>query len=278
MIVHFPSSDLAAPGGALGLAARYKLRGGAGSIFGLSDNPDTDRSWTNDFVAAAKARDHDQLWVETIQRLLRFGMVGGIEGLDHTLVILAQDGKTLYRQVLTTLSEYNNEDREASLYFIEIKRRVGHGDVKTTKLLEGLDAICRFRFLFLEKGSNYQPLNLNSCRTILDAKRFADELMAEIYYLENDLTAAGLNQPASWAEFVDENRINEMMNAWLPLRTRLHSDCLKIISSQNNDDVHELTQPLSQTLSETRSKITSHNSLLLSNLTAKLGELAVQVE
>jgi hypothetical protein len=202
-------------------------------------------------------------------------MVGGVEGLDHTLVLLAQDGKTLYRPVLTTLSEFNNDDREASLYFIEIKRRVGHGDEKTTKLLEGLDAICRFRFLFLERSSNFQPLNLNICRTISDAKIFADELMAEIYYLENDLTAAGLDQPASWAEFVDENKINEMLNAWLPLRNRLHSDCLNIISSQTNDDVHALTEPLSLTLSETRSGISSHNSLLLSNLTSKLGELAV---
>lgn len=277
MIVHFHSNDLALPGGTLGPAATYKLSGGAGSLFGLPDNPDKERSWTEVFVPGVKTRRYGDLWIETIQRLLRLRMDGGFEEFDHSLVILDNTGSTLYRPVLTTLSEFNNDDREASLYFIEIKRRVGHGDPVTTQLLEGLDAICRFRFLFLEQTSYFQPLTLNACKTIPEARQFADELMAEIHYLESDLIAAGLNQPANWAGFVDKQKIEDMMNTWRPLRGDIHSHCLKIISSRTDDDVQALTQPLSTTLGETRLKTLPHNSMLLSTLTAKLGEFATRV-
>jgi hypothetical protein len=227
-------------------------------------------------VPAANEQEFGQFWVESLQRLLRLGMAGGVDGINHTLIILGQGGLTFYRPVLTTLSIFNNDDREASIYFMEIKRRVGHGDESTTKLLEGIDAICRFRFLFLEKDSLYNSLNADGLNNINAAKRFADELMAEIYYLENDLIAAGLDKPASWAKYVAPDLIKRMSDEWFPLRTRLFSDCLKIISCQPNCNLQGLVQALEVSLSETQSKMLPHNSLLLSRLTSILGGQGVQ--
>lgn len=275
MILRYPSKDIAGPGGKLKESVSYRLLGGAGTIFGMSDNPENDRQWCDHFVEHADSQQHGRMWVQTIQRLLRLGMVGGVEGLSHALIILGQDGLTLYRPVLTTLSIFNNDEREASIYFIEIKKRVGHGDPGTTKLLDGIDAICRFRFLFLEEDSPYSPLNAHPSAELEDARRFADELMSEIYYIENDLTAAGLDKPASWARYVSPESIRTMTAVWFPLREKLFADCLNVIACQGGEDLKGLMRSLSATLTETRERLLPHNSELLSRLTASLGAIAL---
>jgi len=75
--------------------------------------------------------------------------------VDNSQVILASDGKTRYRVILTTVTKFYDDVREYNSYFIEMLPRAEYGDQDTTDLLKGLELVCRFRAMFLEPRSDF---------------------------------------------------------------------------------------------------------------------------
>ena len=72
--------------------------------------------------------------------------------VDNSQHILANDGKTGYRVILTTATKFYDDFREYNLYFVEMLQRPEYGDQDTTSLLKGLE---------LECAGSYVPFSSN---------------------------------------------------------------------------------------------------------------------
>ncbi|HEY4329826.1 MAG TPA: hypothetical protein VGN88_08820, partial [Phycisphaerae bacterium] len=268
MIINYEPKELRIPGGQLSSGANYKLLGNAGAIFGLPDNPENPRSW-DQFKTSVANEPHSAFWIETIQRLLSTVVKKGVDKLEkHNPVLLSSAGDAFYRPVLTTVSVFNNDREEASIYFIEIDRRNSYGREDTTKLLDGIDAVCRFRFLFLEQDSLFRAINLKGLTTQESIRSFADKLVAELHQLESDLTAAQLVNPSAWAVFVSVKDVEDMMKIWRPLRKELTEECANLLSKGGSAVV------LEKILDSIYEKIYTPNTLLLEGMAVGLAKIA----
>jgi hypothetical protein len=161
---------------------------------------------------------------------------------------------------------------ETSLYLVELYRRRDYGDPATSLLLKGLQLVCRFRFMFLEKQSQFHFLNVRLAEAPT-VRSIASRIVAEIDILTSDSFQANLQQPSSWTTFVDTDALVKMSEVWNPLKARLMSSCAAAMSA-SDDQIATIRQQLTDVLKDIQAQCGPQNELLLRAMATKLTEYA----
>jgi hypothetical protein len=185
------------------------------SIFGL---PPTETTWGN-FRQQTRQNKFADSWIDAITRVVTYSMQNQL-AVDNSQIVVSYDEKSAYRVILTTGTRYFNGDREFNLYLVEHDWRGEFGDPDTTLLFKGLEILCRFRSLFLERRSEFSSMACRVAR-VDDAKVFAGAMERELNLLYRDSLEAGLGNPSVWLGLLDPKLLLSLSQAWLPLESRL---------------------------------------------------------
>jgi hypothetical protein len=263
------TNDFAPKSGQVELPAEALLTpvgtGNPMAIFGL---PNQEIAW-KEFLAYAKNTKFGDTWIDAITNVLASSLHGQMD-VDNSQVIVSNDGTHAFRVILTTGTRYFNGIREFNLYFVEYLTRKDYGDADTSLLLKGLELACRFRFLFLEKTSEFSHMNLRvaSISVFLEIVR---DLERELNLFRRDALEAGLDRPALFAEFVDWQTLQKMSEVWRPLEAEIRENCAQIRQvEQDADRLLEPREKLAGTVEQLETVIRPLNTTLICRLTDSL--------
>jgi hypothetical protein len=245
--------------------------GGSMKIFGLSDETIT---WER-FLDLTASQPFADSWQDAITSVVLSTFPDRVD-VDNSQVILASDGKTGYRVILTSATKYYDDCREYNLYFVEMLQRADYGDEETTQLLKGLELVCRFRSLFLEPGSDFLGENI----FLTDTHKLpvlANRLLKELNLMHRDAQEAGLDKPGKWTQYIDSRHFKVIADAYRPAESKLRKIIPKIISSKSQTALLEsLGKEMSDVLTGMQMTVRPENALLLREMAARLSTIVEQ--
>jgi hypothetical protein len=243
------------------------------SIFGLQDETIT---WERFLASTADNRFRDS-WREAITTVVMSSFPDRLN-VDNSQVILSSDEVKAYRLILTTATKYFDDFREFNLYFVETLNRPDYGDATTSRLLKGLDLVCRFRFMFLESNSEFSSHNVLAS----DVDRLpglANSLLRELNLLRKDAREAGLDEPKVWRNFVTWEHIMTMSAEYRPREVQIREIVSKVAAAKGQRNaLTPLRQELGGVLEELENAIRPENTLLLREMAHKLESLVEESE
>jgi hypothetical protein len=233
------------------------------SIFGLTS---IEMSW-EDFQTQTKEDKFRDSWLDAITSVVISSLQSQLE-VDNSQVIVSHDEKHAYRVILTTGTKYFNGVREFNLYFVEYLKRSDFGDRDTTVLFKGLELLCRFRSLFLERNSEFSSMSykIANANAIRDMARSTER---ELNLLRRDALEVGLDRANVWAEFVDWARLLKLAEVWRPLESRIR-EALTSIRRSEPDTVESSREPLVAALEELEMTMRPLNAEVISEIAEKL--------
>ena len=182
--------------------------------------------------------------------------------------MLISDKDERYQIVATTITTFFNNDSEVSLYLIEALKRPNRGDVETSKLLDFLVIICRFRFAFLERSSPYYWRNFR--RSHMNAK----DLLMELDYLRSEAAYANLEKEGVFEDYLNDEDLTEMMRIWHEVDGKLREICDAAIVAQLEIDVSsEISERIVEQLKRIYDEVKPYNALLGATVAQRLIEV-----
>jgi hypothetical protein len=238
------------------------------SIFGI---PDQEVSW-KEFLALIAKNTHRDSWSDAIARVVTSSLPNQID-VDNSQIIVSNDELHTYRVVLTTGTKYFDGTREFNLYFVEVPQRGDFGDRSTSLLLKGLGIACRYRFMFLERASEFSSMSVRAT----SPDHFRDvvrRLIRELNLLKRDSQDAGLDQPNVWSKFVEWSDVLAMSDNWRPLELKIRQKSGDI--SDYKGDMNDLLQHRSEfvkVIEELETTTGPMNRKLIDQMSAKLVDL-----
>ncbi len=252
--------------------ATILFQGNAGAVFGIPERQDgAAMSWA-EFTKELGAHPRAKNWLGSLQSLMDTAEVSnGLES-DHGTFIRSHDGQQLFRPVVTTCTVYRDNSIEASIYLILVRSRPDVGDPVTTRLLKALKLVCRFRFLFLEKQSEFNPVNVVQM-PLANVPAFASRILAELELLDSDMISAELHLPGAWSEYLNDGQIRAMAEIWYPLRVSLGELCAEAATTAPAA-MRELRQGITQRLEDVRRTQQPNNAVVLRALAEHLSGYA----
>jgi hypothetical protein len=246
-------------------------QGGSMNIFGLADEPITWKS----FVDLTADQAFADSWRDAIATVVLSAFPDRV-AVDNSQVILSSDGKTGYRVILTTATTFYDDYRECNLCFVEMLPRPEHGDHDTTRLLKGLELVCRFRSMFLEEGSDFLGENVLLTQTH-KLPQLATTLSKELDLMNRDAQDVGLDRPGKWTPYVNVSHLKAIADAYLPCESELRQIIPKVIAARGQAPELELLRTkLAELLTAMETAVRPENRLLLQQMAAKLNEIVEQ--
>ncbi len=242
--------------------------GGSMKIFGLADEPIT---W-KEFLEKTADQPFADSWRDAITTVVLSSFPDRVN-VDNSQVILASDGNTGYRVILTTATKFYDDFREFNVYFVEMLQRADYGDEATTRLLKGLELVCRFRSMFLEPGSDFLGANVGLMQ-VNKLPEIANSLLKELNLLHRDAQEAGLDRPGMWTQYLDFDHFRAIAEAYRPCESELRRMIPKIMALRGQPELLEpLGKEMSAVLTRMEVVVRPENSLLLREMAAKLSKI-----
>ncbi len=243
-------------------------KGGSMSLFGLSDETIT---W-KDFLEKTKDNRYAESWWDAIATVVLSAFPDRVD-VDNSQIILASDGRTVYRLILTTATKSYDDFREYNLYFVEALQRPDSGDGDTTQLLKGLEISCRFRSLFLEDMSDFLGQNLR-LTDIHKLPELAATLLTELNLMHRDAQQIGLDKPGWWAKFVDIEQLTAIAEAYRPCETRLREIIPQILAAKGDRArLEPLRHEAADELTKMETAVRPRNAALLRAMASALNRI-----
>jgi hypothetical protein len=235
------------------------------SLFGLQNQEIT---WA-DFGKLTKNSKFRDSWIDAITSVVTSSLQGQLD-VDNSQVIVSNDERHAFRVILTTGTRYFDGSREFNLYFVEYLRPRDFGDASTTLVLKGLELSCRFRFLFLEKNSEFSHMSIG----ISIPSRFHEmgrSIERELNLFRRDAIEMGLDKPNIWADFIDWQCLQRMSEEWRPLEAKIREICIQIRSvGEDSEKLPKLRDSLAATIEQLETVIRPLNTQLICGLTDSL--------
>ncbi len=240
---------------------------GVMSIFGL---PDEKISWV-DFLNGSPDK-YRLFWKDTIE----FVILSSLDKLeaDNSQIIISRKDQTIYRVILSKRIKYYSGVQEFHLYFVEILRRHDFGDVQSTNLLKALGLCCRFRFLFFEKKSEFSSNNF-SVQTDANAREKARRLLKELNLIRRDSMEAQLDDPAAWAELLDDWKlIGELNSSYPPIEESLRQAASVLLAAKPGAETREARNALTKIIQSLETDFNQKNAQIIDLLAKCLGSIS----
>jgi len=217
-------------------------------------------------IRNAKFRDS---WIDAITGVVSSSLQSQLE-VDNSQIIVSQDEKHAFRLILTTGTRYFNDAREFNLYFVESLKRADFGDRSTTLLLKGLELLCRFRFLFLERNSEFSSMSIKIAAPS-SIRDIAQRIERELNLLRRDALEVGLDKANEWADFVDWSLLLRMSEEWRSIEPKIRTSLAEIRASRSgSENMIALRETLAASVQELETTQKPLNTELIQGLTDKL--------
>lgn len=233
------------------------------SIFGLTS---VEMTWYEFYKQTKSAKFRDS-WVDAISGVVTSSLQSQLD-VDNSQVIVSYDEKHAFRVILTTGTRFFDGTREFNLYFVEYLKRGDFGDRSTTVIFKGLELLCRFRSLFLEKNSEFSSLSFQIVNTRL-FRSVARCMERELNLLRRDALEVGLDKANVWAEFVDWSHLIKMTELWRPLEVRIR-ETLSEIRSTEEENLESCRVTLVTAIKELEQSMRPVNAEAIAEMTEKL--------
>jgi len=136
--------------------------------------------------------------------------------------------------------------------------------------LKGLELSCRFRFLFLERNSEFAQMNI---RIALPNRvhELGRSIERELNLLRRDSIEMGLDKANVWADFVDWDYLQKMSEEWRPLETKMREICVRIRAvKEDSEEIPRLRESLADTVKQLETAVLPLNTRLICGLTDSL--------
>jgi hypothetical protein len=239
--------------------------GGTLSIFGLADEAITWKQFT-ELTAHEMYADS---WRHAIAAVVLSAFPDRVD-VDNSQHVLAKDGKTTFRVVLTTATKYYDDFHEYNVYFVEMLPRTDYGDRDTTFLLKGLELVCRFRSMFLEKESDFRG-EVVGLTDPVKLPQLASSLLRELNLMHRDAQDAGVDRPGVWTQYVDIEHLKALAEAYRPCEVKLREVIGEVMSAKGDDKaLKSLRDEMAETLTRMETAVRPANALLLREMASKL--------
>jgi hypothetical protein len=284
LIVHY-TPDSSEHNDSLPENAKVLSIGGASDIFGKHEDdtqlftktsdttPGAERyetSWRKFKDSLLENKRHGAYWCGVLEQAVIGAKRQGAK-LDPNLILTSADNER-YRVIATTVTTFFDGDAEVSLYLIPGLKRRDRGDQETTRLLNGLTLVCRFRFAFLEKASTYYWRNFESASEALRTK--VKDLLMELDYLKSEAAHADLEKPGNYENLVSNEELTQMSKRWKTLEFALRETCNAAIQgSDKPSDESSLTQQVVAHLKTLFEQVKPFNDLLGAAIAKKLWQI-----
>ena len=186
-----------------------KTGAGAMEVFGLEER---DMTWA-EFLASVPGT-YKHAWSDAITSVVTSSLYS--LNVDNSEVVVADQfegrDRDTYRLVLPVVTKYFDNSREFTLYLMQAATPE-YGNENVTMMLKALQMACRFRRMFLERGAKFRCANvgLASPERIQEMAR---ALRDELNDIERETANAGLDQPGVWMQYVGEDLLIQMAQAY----------------------------------------------------------------
>ena len=238
------------------------------SIFGLNN---VEMNWET-FLRLTTDRKYAASWKQALTSVV-MSFVPDKINVDNSQIVISDDERASCRIILTSVAKFYDDRRELNLYLVDALSRSEFGSRSTTVLLKGLQLVCHFRFMFLERDSEFSG-NSILATPLARLPDLAQRLVREINLLGRDAREAGMDQPHVWTNFVDWNHILEMTSSYEPREAKIREIGGKILELKAETASLELLRTqLSETVLEMEELTRPQNTLLLRSMAEKLRHL-----
>jgi hypothetical protein len=140
-------------------------------------------------------------------------------------------------------------------------------------LLKGLELVCRYRFMFLERDSKFTANNILITRPD-GLGNIASELLRELNLMRRDSLNAGLDQPAVWSKFVDWSVLLVVAKTYEPIEHDIRQLISRIFrTAHQSEQLADLRQQLSDKLAQLADSTRPPNTQLIESMAQMLQSL-----
>ncbi len=244
---------------------------GVADIAGL---PTQETSW-QDF--ANLPGQYQQIWRDALTSIVLAYLQGSIDN-SQVLVLpssLAGGHPLRYRLILTTYTRYFDDRIRFELYVVQSLDPETYGDEDTTQVLKGLEIICRYRFMFLEKTSKFAWYNIVLAAPE-QAQSDAYELRRELDLMRRDALRAGLDRPGTWVPYMDIAELQKMGEIYPPGEAKMRDLITEILQASSPDQIKVLQQQLSSLIRDLATATEPINANLIIAMAQSLQSLVEQ--
>jgi hypothetical protein len=244
---------------------------GAPDIAGL---PNQEITWD---AFANLPGPYQRIWRDALSSIVLSYLQGSIDN-SQVLVLpsaLAGGHPTSYRLILTRVTTYYDDRIRFELYVVQSLDPETYGDEDTTQVLKGLEIICRYRFMFLEKTSKFAWYNIVLAAPE-QAQSDAYELRRELDLMRRDALRAGLDRPATWVAYMDVAELQKMGEIYPPAEQKMRDLITTILQATSPDQLKALQQQLSDTIRQVAEVTEPINANLIVAMAQSLQSLIQQ--
>ncbi len=244
---------------------------GAPDIAGL---PNQETTWG---AFANLPGPYPRIWNDALSSIVLSYLQGSIDN-SQVLVLpsaLAGGHPTSYRLILTTVTCYFDDRIRFELYIVQSLDPETYGNEDTTQVLKGLEIICRYRFMFLEKTSKFAWYNIVLAAPD-QAQSDAYELRRELDLMRRDALRAGLDRPATWVSYMDIAELQKMGEIYPPAEQKMRDLIAAILQATSPDQIKALQQQLSDQIRQVAAMTEPINANLIIAMSQSLQSLIKQ--
>jgi hypothetical protein len=219
---------------------------------------------------------YQQIWRDALTGIILSYLQGSIDN-SQVLVLpsaLASGHPTSYRLILTSVTRYFDDRIRFELYVVQSLDPDNYGNEDTTQVLKGLEIICRYRFMFLEKTSKFAWYNIVLAAPE-QAQSDAYELRRELDLMRRDALRAGLDRPAMWVPYMDVAELQKMGEIYPPAEMVMRDLITGILQATTPDRIRMLQQQLSDTIKEVAAITEPINANLITAMSQSLQSLVL---
>lgn len=174
---------------------------------------------------------------------------------------------------MTTATRRWNDGQEFNLYFVETYREEEYGNEDTTLTLKGLEATCRYRFMFLEDRSQFSANAIQATQEEA-LPELAAKLLRELNLMKTRAIRAGLNDTRFWSKFGGWPLILEVGEVYRVKEKAIRDLIGQILNPKNSKgDLADLRKKLALAVGEMEDSTRRANAELIKAMSATLQAL-----
>jgi hypothetical protein len=216
--------------------ATIEFLGRSFDVFGF-DTPAPGELSCEGFLASIAKEKVAAAWTDIVRSLIVAARRGDFR--ENRRLIASPDQTRFFRIFVARNVLYYSGVNEIHIWAVEVRSR-DYGDVTTTMLLKAISVGLQYRFMFLERASEFSPAAFNV--TMLDSLHDKiSDLIQELDFLLWTSKDAGLGEPESllkiYGHGLQPGEIDQRAAVWEQHKSDLYSVAYAVLGARDNQEL-----------------------------------------
>jgi hypothetical protein len=236
IIIRVEANPTGAPGSDPLSGATVEFLGRSFEVFGF-ETPARGEISCEAFLASITGEKVAANWSDIIRSVVLAARRGDFR--ENRRLIASPDKSRFFRIFVARSVLYYSGVNEIHIWAVEVKSR-DYGDPGTSMLLKAISVGLQYRFLFLERSSEFSPASFSL--TMLDGLREKiSDLLQELDFLLWMSKDAGLTEPESllkiYGHTLAPGELDQKAALWEQRRSELNSAAYAVLGALNNQEL-----------------------------------------